>query len=231
MNLGNNITHIIQCQKNKSFNTSLLLLESWFLSNTISSSHIIISTSSKQCAFNYFYKSIHRINSRNYNIATKPIDKHDNKYNKIDINSSEECPVENKNCWQCGASLENNRLPTQNESDNVNNKLRSAYCASCGLPQESALNLDYFTLFSLPKSFNVSLQLLDSAYKRLQKKLHPDRFIHNQSDIGRNKQFVSSQLSSRVNYANSILRDPYSRSIYLMNLAHLKVRLACECVK
>ena len=102
-------------------------------------------------------------------------------------------------CWQCS-----DLLPSA----------ASLYCPSCGLPQLSALRLDYFSLLSLPQSFDVSSALLAAAHRRLQQKLHPDRF----AAAGPQARLVSAQLSAAVNAAYACLLSPLSRARYLLSL-------------
>ncbi|MFZ9244238.1 MAG: co-chaperone HscB, partial [Burkholderiaceae bacterium] len=40
----------------------------------------------------------------------------------------------------------------------------------------SLLTQDFFSLFGLPRSYDLALDQLESAWKRLQAVVHPDRF-------------------------------------------------------
>jgi molecular chaperone HscB len=66
----------------------------------------------------------------------------------------------------------------------------------------------------VPQSFDVSSALLSSAHRRLQQKLHPDRF----AAAGPQARQVSAQLSAAVNAAYGCLLSPLSRARYLLSV-------------
>ena len=74
---------------------------------------------------------------------------------------------------------------------------------------------DHFALFGLPKQFWIDRSALDSAWRDLQSKVHPDRFAAG-SDAEKR---VALQWASRVNEAYRVLRSPLQRARYLCEIA------------
>lgn len=73
---------------------------------------------------------------------------------------------------------------------------------------------NYFELFGLPQRFGCDPALLESAYRRLQTEVHPDRYAA-ASDLEKR---LALQSSARVNEAYRALRDPVARAQYLLSL-------------
>jgi molecular chaperone HscB len=73
----------------------------------------------------------------------------------------------------------------------------------------------HFELFGLPRSFAVDRQLLDTRFRELQRRMHPDRFV-NATDAERR---LSAQQAMRINEGYQILKDPLLRGRYLLELA------------
>ena len=76
-------------------------------------------------------------------------------------------------------------------------------------------NADYFTLFGLPRVFNLDGSVLDARYRELQANVHPDRFA-DASDADRR---LSMQWATRANEAYQALKKPLARAQYLLHLA------------
>lgn len=72
--------------------------------------------------------------------------------------------------------------------------------------------MKYFELFSLPINFNIDLALLNQAYLRLQKAVHPDKFAHKSSK----EQLLAVQKSAEINDALHILKHPLKRAEYIL---------------
>jgi len=98
-------------------------------------------------------------------------------------------------CWSCGA-------------------MRAAhFCESCGKVQPPAPT-DYFSFFGLPRKLNLNLAELEREFYKLSRKLHPDV---NASAAGQEQEW-SLQKSSQLNDAYRTLKDPISRTEYLLKL-------------
>ncbi len=73
---------------------------------------------------------------------------------------------------------------------------------------------NHFELFQLPVQFAVDAAQLDSAYREVQGKVHPDRFV-NATDAEKR---VAMQWATRANEAYQTLKHPQKRAQYLCEL-------------
>jgi molecular chaperone HscB len=73
---------------------------------------------------------------------------------------------------------------------------------------------DYFEIFGLPRGLNLSLDDLQERFYRLSRELHPDRFIR-KPEAERQR---ALDLSSALNDAYRIFKDPIKRAQYLLAL-------------
>lgn len=73
---------------------------------------------------------------------------------------------------------------------------------------------DFFSLFNLPRRFQIDGTALEQAYRDLQAQVHPDKFAH-RSEAERR---LSMQWATRVNEGYQALRDPLQRARYLLTL-------------
>jgi molecular chaperone HscB len=73
---------------------------------------------------------------------------------------------------------------------------------------------DYFELFGLPRSLNLSGDDLQQRYYRLSRELHPDRFMNKPPA----EQQRALDMSSALNDARRTLQDPIQRANYLLKL-------------
>ena len=78
----------------------------------------------------------------------------------------------------------------------------------------SLVNRNYFEFFSLPESFQVNADTLESEYKKLQTKYHPDKFIN----AGDSERVQALQHASLINDAYDTLKSPLKRAAYLLKL-------------
>lgn len=89
---------------------------------------------------------------------------------------------------------------------------------------------DYFSLFNLPKSFDlddkVQREQLREHYRELQKSVHPDRFVNGSGQEKR----LSLQRTSYLNEAYNTLKDPLKRGLYLLSLLGRDVDLETNTV-
>lgn len=98
-------------------------------------------------------------------------------------------------CWSCG-------------------DMRAAhFCKACGHLQPPAPT-DYFSFFGLPRKLNIDTAALESDFYTLSRKLHPDRY----SLANTNEKDWSLEKTSQLNDAYRTLRDPISRTEYLLKL-------------
>jgi molecular chaperone HscB len=108
-------------------------------------------------------------------------------------------------CWACERATE----PAPGE----------ATCSFCGalLPVDQAA--DHFSVFGLPRRYDVDVGALEARYLELTRKLHPDRFAkadprERRASLGR---------SVQLNEAWRTLKDPVKRAEYLLGLLGVEV--------
>jgi molecular chaperone HscB len=70
---------------------------------------------------------------------------------------------------------------------------------------------NHFALFDLPPRFALDEEALDTAYRRVQDKVHPDRF----AAAGPAEKRVAMQWAAHANEAYRTLRSPVARAAYL----------------
>ena len=73
---------------------------------------------------------------------------------------------------------------------------------------------NHFELFNLPQQFAVDAEVLDSAYRDVQGRVHPDKFV-NATDAEKR---VAMQWATRANEAYQTLKNPQKRAQYLCEL-------------
>jgi molecular chaperone HscB len=73
---------------------------------------------------------------------------------------------------------------------------------------------NHFDLFQLPAAFSIDSNALDAAYRDVQGRVHPDRFV-NATDAEKR---VAMQWATRANEAYQTLRNPQKRAQYLCEL-------------
>jgi molecular chaperone HscB len=73
---------------------------------------------------------------------------------------------------------------------------------------------NHFELFNLPARFDIDAGALDTAYRDVQGRVHPDRFV-NATDAERR---VAMQWATRANEAYQTLKNPMKRAQYLCEL-------------
>ncbi len=73
---------------------------------------------------------------------------------------------------------------------------------------------NHFELFNLPAKFEIDLPSLDAAYRDVQGRVHPDRFV-NATDAEKR---VAMQWATRANEAYQTLKNPLKRARYLVEL-------------
>ena len=78
----------------------------------------------------------------------------------------------------------------------------------------SILTQNYFQLFSLPERYRIKRDELETRYRELQRRVHPDRF----AAAGDQERRLSVQQAAQINEAYATLRDPLRRGRYLLSL-------------
>ena len=78
---------------------------------------------------------------------------------------------------------------------------------------------DDLALFGLPRRFALDRAELDSRWRALQAKVHPDRF----SAEGAAAQRIAMQWAVRINEAHQRLKEPVARAAYLCELAGVPI--------
>jgi molecular chaperone HscB len=78
----------------------------------------------------------------------------------------------------------------------------------------SAFTRNHFELLGLPPAYKLDAALLDSSYRELQGRVHPDRFAAGSEAERR----VALQWAARANEAYRTLKDPVDRARYLLGL-------------
>jgi molecular chaperone HscB len=73
---------------------------------------------------------------------------------------------------------------------------------------------NHFALFNLPMQFELDRTQLDTAYREVQSRVHPDKFVQ----AGDAEKRVAMQWATQANEAYQTLKDPLKRATYLCNL-------------
>jgi len=98
-------------------------------------------------------------------------------------------------CWSCG-------------------DMRAAhFCQACGRLQPAAPT-DYFSFFALPRKLNLDPAALEREFYNLSRKLHPDIYVRATDQ----ERAWSLEKSSQLNDAYRTLKDPITRTQYLLKL-------------
>jgi molecular chaperone HscB len=100
-------------------------------------------------------------------------------------------------CWSCAATVPRN----------------SHFCENCGKVQPP-VSVNFFSFFGLPRKLNIDVPQLEREFYRLSRKLHPDLYARASGQ----EQEWSLEKSSQLNDAYRTLKDPISRTQYLLQL-------------
>ena len=106
----------------------------------------------------------------------------------------------------------------------------SHFCDECGHVQP-AQPTDFFSFFGLPRKLNLDEAVLEREFYALSRKLHPDVY----SRASAREQEWSLEKTSQLNDAYRTLRDPISRTEYLLMLQGINIeeqsKLATEAAR
>lgn len=80
---------------------------------------------------------------------------------------------------------------------------------------------DFFSLFDLPRQQGLDADRLESLYRDIQSKVHPDKHAH----LADSDKRLAMQWATHVNEAYQTLKDPLKRARYLLQLAGHDVAL------
>lgn len=78
---------------------------------------------------------------------------------------------------------------------------------------------DHYERLGLARGFGVELKVLEAAYFKAQRSLHPDRFATKTSK----EKALSQQQATSLNDAYETLKDPLKRAVYLAGLSGINV--------
>ena len=73
---------------------------------------------------------------------------------------------------------------------------------------------NHFELFQMPVKFEIDAQQLDAAYREIQGRVHPDKFV-TATDAEKR---VAMQWATRANEAYQTLKNPLKRAMYLCEM-------------
>lgn len=103
-------------------------------------------------------------------------------------------------CWSCG------------------DMRAEHFCAECGHVQP-AEPTDFFSFFGLPRRLEIEEAALEREFYALSRKLHPDVY----SRASEREQAWSLEKTSQLNDAYRTLKDPISRTEYLLQLEGIEL--------
>ncbi len=86
-----------------------------------------------------------------------------------------------------------------------------------------SLSLSCLFVYS-PRAFDVNALDLETKFKSLQKRLHPDRYFF----MSQQEQLHSAEHASAVNIAYQTLKDPLKRAKYLVRFSVHAIVASCS---
>lgn len=88
-------------------------------------------------------------------------------------------------------------------------------CDSCHALIEPAPNADHFAMLGLPERFDVDEAALRSRYRKLARRVHPDRFAGQGDEVAARANRIAAALHTAV----EVLSDPVRRAGYILERA------------
>jgi molecular chaperone HscB len=89
------------------------------------------------------------------------------------------------------------------------------FCGSCRKLQPLGRSEDYYSLFGLPREFDLDPRQLAQRFHDLSRQLHPDRFARAEP----RERLIALERATRLNDAYRALKDWRRRATYLLKLA------------
>ena len=119
----------------------------------------------------------------------------ENAESKAAVQVADSEPHHHLRCWSCG------------------DMRAEHFCAECGHVQP-AQPTDYFSFFGLPRKLVMDEAVLEREFYTLSRKLHPD--VYSRASV--REQAWSLEKTSQLNDAYRTLKDPVTRTEYLLSL-------------
>ncbi len=119
----------------------------------------------------------------------------ENAKSKAAVQVADSEPHHHLRCWSCG------------------DMRAEHFCAECGHVQP-AQPTDYFSFFGLPRKLVLDEAVLEREFYKLSRKLHPD--VYSRASV--REQAWSLEKTSQLNDAYRTLKDPVTRTEYLLSL-------------
>ncbi len=116
--------------------------------------------------------------------------------------SGQGSPAEPLSCWECKTLVQ------------IGSPADEHFCDACGKVQPHPGEANYFAFMGFPEKLMLDAKEIEGAFRRLSWKLHPDRF----HSAGGRERGISQDLTSVLNDAYRTLREPGSRTEYLLRL-------------
>ena len=91
---------------------------------------------------------------------------------------------------------------------NCNEPVSGPVCVGCSALQPPPARFDPFALLGLPRRFHVDPTAVDSAYRAVTRRVHPDKFTARPAVERR----MSLQWTAALNEARRVLKDPDRRA-------------------
>lgn len=89
------------------------------------------------------------------------------------------------------------------------------FCRNCRVINPVAPGTDYFTIFGLPRRYQLDEHELHKRFLNLTRDIHPDRFATSAPETVD----LTMRLAAQINEAHEVLKDPVLRAEYLLQRA------------
>ena len=106
-----------------------------------------------------------------------------------------------ESCYRCGHGL-----------------VSPAFCFDCEAVQPLSPSADFFSLFGLPRAYEIDPKALDAAYERLSFALHPDFQQALDLGAGSSGRAETQRIAASLNEGYRVLRSERERGAYLLGL-------------